>query len=63
MTGNPFDDPDASFLVLANDREQQSLWPVFAPVPDGWDTAFGPAGRAECLRFADESATGPVSRA
>lgn len=33
---NPFDDPDATFLVLVNDEGQHSLWPAFADVPDGW---------------------------
>ncbi|MCI4066951.1 MbtH family protein [Micromonospora mangrovi] len=46
---NPFDDADGTFLVLTNDEGQHSLWPVFAAVPGGWQTAFGPAGRQECL--------------
>jgi uncharacterized protein YbdZ (MbtH family) len=54
--GNPFDDPDASFLVLVNGRGQQSLWPATGEVPDGWDTAYGPAGRAECLRHVGATA-------
>lgn len=27
---NPFDDPDATFLVLLNDEGQHSLWPVMS---------------------------------
>lgn len=46
---NPFDNEDGTFLVLVNAEGQHSLWPVFAAVPDGWKTSFGPAGRAECL--------------
>lgn len=46
---NPFDDADSSFLVLVNDEEQHSLWPAFAPVPDGWRQVAGPAARQECL--------------
>ncbi len=38
---NPFEDPDASYLVLVNDEGQHSLWPVFAEVPDGWKSVFG----------------------
>ena len=30
---NPFEDPDANYLVLVNDEGQHSLWPVFAAVP------------------------------
>ncbi|NUP00037.1 MAG: MbtH family protein [Nonomuraea sp.] len=48
---NPFDDPDAPFLVLANDEEQHSLWPAFAAVPDGWAVRFGPGSRAACLAY------------
>lgn len=46
---NPFEDPNADYLVLVNSEGQHSLWPVFAPVPAGWSTAFGPAGRDACL--------------
>lgn len=30
---NPFDDVDATFLVLTNDERQHSLWPDFLAVP------------------------------
>lgn len=48
---NPFDDDEGTFLVLVNDEDQHSLWPVFAEVPGGWTARFGPAGRAECLDY------------
>jgi len=48
---NPFDDEDGVFLVLVNDEGQHSLWPSFADVPAGWQTAHGPAGRKECLDY------------
>jgi hypothetical protein len=35
VVANPFEDPDANYLVLVNDENQHSLWPVFADVPDG----------------------------
>ena len=35
-TVNPFDDDNGSFFVLVNDGAQQSLWPTFADIPDGW---------------------------
>jgi MbtH protein len=54
---NPFDDPDANFLVLVNDEGQHSLWPVFADVPEGWKTVFGEAGRPECLEYIEASWT------
>lgn len=46
---NPFDDTDGTFRVLVNHENQHSLWPDFAPVPDGWRTVFGPSGHDECL--------------
>jgi MbtH protein len=48
---NPFDDERGSFLVLANDENQHSLWPAFAEVPAGWTLVHGPAGRAACLEY------------
>ncbi|MCR6482072.1 MbtH family protein [Amycolatopsis sp. OK19-0408] len=46
---NPFEDPAGTYLVLVNAENQHSLWPEFVDVPAGWTTAFGPAGRQECL--------------
>lgn len=46
---NPFEDPDAKYLVLVNDEGQHSLWPVFADVPAGWKSVFGESGRQEGL--------------
>ena len=54
---NPFEDPDASFVVLVNDEGQHSLWPVLVDVPDGWRVVFGEAGRQECLDFIEGSWT------
>ncbi|MTE19554.1 MbtH family NRPS accessory protein [Streptomyces sp. TRM43335] len=50
---NPFDDHDASFLVLVNDEGQYSLWPEFADVPAGWTRDFGPDSRAACLEHVE----------
>jgi MbtH protein len=30
------DDPEVTHLLLVNDAGQQSLWPAFAVIPDGW---------------------------
>jgi MbtH protein len=48
---NPFEDPDATYLVLVNNEDQHSLWPEFATVPDGWTVAHGPADRTACLDY------------
>jgi uncharacterized protein YbdZ (MbtH family) len=50
---NPFDDPDGTFLVLVNDRQQHSLWPATIAVPDGWTSVAGPAGRQSCLDYVE----------
>ena len=52
---NPFEDPDADYVVLVNDEGQHSLWPVFADVPEGWRVVFGKAGREKCLAFIEQS--------
>ncbi|MEU3601279.1 MbtH family protein [Streptomyces sp. NPDC006798] len=57
MSANPFDDEDGRFLVLVNDEDQHSLWPAFAPVPDGWRTVFGEESRQSCLDYVEENWT------
>ncbi|MFD0385042.1 MbtH family protein [Streptomyces stramineus] len=52
MTTNPFEDPQARFLVLVNEQNQHSLWP-FAEVPAGWRTAFGEDTREACLDYVE----------
>lgn len=54
---NPFEDPDANYLVLVNDEGQHSLWPIFVDVPKGWKSVFGEAGRQECLDYIEENWT------
>jgi MbtH protein len=54
---NPFEDPDADYLVLVNDEGQHSLWPTFVSVPEGWTQVFGEAGRQQCLDYIEENWT------
>ena len=54
---NPFEDPDANYLVLVNDEGQHSLWPTFVDVPAGWQVVFGEASRADCLEHVEKSWT------
>ncbi len=51
---NPFEDPDAVYVVLMNEEGQHSLWPVSVDVPDGWRVIFGEAVRQECVDFIEE---------
>ncbi|MFF2354897.1 MbtH family protein [Kitasatospora sp. NPDC058115] len=54
---NPFDDPEATYVVLVNDEGQFSLWPEFAGTPDGWRIAHPAADRTTCLDFIEENWT------
>lgn len=48
---NPFDDADGTFHVVTNTEGQHALWPVFADIPAGWDTVWGPGTRADALDY------------
>jgi len=48
---NPFDDKNATFLVLVNEEGQHSLWPSFIEVPAGWQVALAATDRAACSAF------------
>ncbi|MEU7134349.1 MbtH family protein [Streptomyces sp. NPDC046261] len=54
---NPFDDQDATFLVLVNDEGQHSLWPAFAPRPDGWTVALDASPREEAVAYVEANWT------
>ncbi|MGE2723947.1 MbtH family protein [Mycolicibacterium pulveris] len=57
MSTNPFDDDDATFVVLVNDEDQHSLWPAFADVPAGWRVVFGASSRADCMTYVEQNWT------
>jgi MbtH protein len=47
------DQDRAVYMVVVNDEEQYSLWPVERPVPAGW-RQVGAVGRMhECLDYID----------
>ncbi|MGW2046482.1 MbtH family protein [Streptomyces sp. NPDC001858] len=52
---NPFEDPEATYLVLVNDEGQHSLWPAFALVPAGWAVAHDKDTRQACLDYINEN--------
>ncbi|MGG8409536.1 MbtH family protein [Streptomyces sp. 12297] len=60
---NPFEDDNAGYLVLVNDENQHSIWPVWLDVPEGWTTTYGEATRQECLDWIEVNWTDirPVS--
>ncbi|MFH8348656.1 MbtH family protein [Streptomyces sp. NPDC018045] len=51
---NPFENPDATYLVLVNDERQHSLWPASIEVPDGWTVAKTADTRDACLAYVEE---------
>ena len=52
---HPFEDDDASYLLLTNDHGQPSLWPAFAAVPAGWTASHPPGSRAASLGVLDSA--------
>lgn len=57
MSTNPFDDPDGTFLVLANEEGQHSLWPAFCSVPEGWQVVLAEASRTDALDYVEANWT------
>lgn len=54
---NPFENPDAAYMVLVNDENQHSLWPVTVDVPAGWTVAHPSDIREACLGFIENNWT------
>ncbi len=57
MSGNLFDDNHQTFLVLANDETQYSLWPETLAIPAGWQAVFGPDNAAACQSWLNNNWT------
>jgi MbtH protein len=54
---DPFERDDREYRVLVNIEGRHSLWPAHLVVPEGWDVAYGPALRADCLAFVEDNWT------
>jgi MbtH protein len=54
---NPFENPDAPYLVLVNDENQHSLWPASITVPAGWRQVHGPDTRQASLDYVETNWT------
>jgi MbtH protein len=48
---NLLDDMNGTFLVLANDEGQHSLWPEPIAVPVGWSVVHPADTRQNCLDY------------
>ncbi|MGP4011172.1 MbtH family protein [Streptomyces sp. 4N124] len=53
---NPFENPEAEYLVLINEEKQYSLWPKFAEVPAGWTTVHA-NDRTSCIEYINSNWT------
>jgi len=51
---NPFENDDATYLVLINHEAQYSLWPSFIEVPRGWTVAHAADSRRACLDYVNQ---------
>src|SRR5260370_3969482 len=51
---NPFENDDATYLVLINDEAQYSLWPSFIEVPRGWRVVHPQDSRQACLDYVNQ---------
>ncbi|WP_329500990.1 MbtH family protein [Kitasatospora herbaricolor] len=54
---NPFEDDSATYLVLANDENQHSLWPVWIDVPAGWTVVHEEDTREGALAYIEANWT------
>ncbi|MCX5207924.1 MbtH family protein [Kitasatospora sp. NBC_00240] len=54
---NPFEDDSANYLVLANDENQHSLWPVWIDVPAGWTVVHEEDTRQGALDYIEANWT------
>ncbi len=48
-----FDD-DTIYMVVVNDEEQYSIWPVNRELPLGWSDAGFSGPKADCLAYIEE---------
>jgi MbtH protein len=54
---NPFDNDSLEFVILVNELQQHSLWPLFKTIPQGWKQVFGPSSRENCLEYVETNWT------
>ncbi|MET9545975.1 MbtH family NRPS accessory protein [Streptomyces sp. NPDC006627] len=57
MASNPFEDDGAQYLVLVNDENQHTLWPVGPDIPAGWTVVQEASSRADSLAYVEENWT------
>jgi MbtH protein len=55
MTTNPFEDNNAPYVVLKNNEDQYSLWPVAINVPAGWNVVNPSNTREASLEYIENN--------
>jgi MbtH protein len=50
-------DNSSSFVVVANQEEQYSIWPLDRELPQGWREAGASGSRDECLDYIERTWT------
>jgi len=53
----PQEAPVEQYIVVVNDEEQYSIWPVTREIPSGWVNARVSGDKAHCLKYIDETWT------
>ena len=51
---NPFENENATYLVLINHEAQYSLWPSFIEMPRGWRVVHPQDSRQACLDYVNQ---------
>jgi MbtH protein len=51
---NEASESKATHIVLINDEEQYSLWPIFKKIPGGWKSVGKEGTEEECMKYVDE---------
>lgn len=44
----------ATHIVLINEEEQYSLWPIYKKIPTGWRAVGRQGSEEECMKYVDE---------
>ncbi|MGW2816722.1 MbtH family protein [Streptomyces sp. NPDC001415] len=52
---NPFEAESDTYLVLANEDGQHSLWPNSLAVPAGWTITHREGTRQACLEYIEQT--------
>jgi len=55
--GTEGQDDTATYVVVMNNEEQYSTWPVYKEIPNGWKSCGKSGTKNECLAYIEEEWT------